>query len=311
MALGTPLYMSPEQIRGQGDLDGRADVYALGVILYECVSGAPPFEASSLHHLMVLIHEGQVKPLAERCPDLPPELCDVVARAMATDREQRLPTPRALRDALREVEANLLALSETAPGGGDEAAHVGGAPSIPPPRHDLHATAIPASSVPPPPREASFAPPRPSIAPRAQPSPEGLSPSVAPPPAAAVPAPSVARRNTVIVLAGVAALVVAALLLAPRFGGSPSLPTRAVPASTASGRPASAAGRHAGASWGPPSKPTASAPPPRVEPAPPPAATGLAGRSGGVCHGFYHGFAPGASADEASVHPSRRDEPRR
>jgi eukaryotic-like serine/threonine-protein kinase len=99
-ALGTPYYMPPEQIRGEKNLDARADVYALGVILYECAAGVRPFEAESLPQLAVLIHTGEVRPLGEYRPELPQGFVELVARAMAINREQRLQTAEGLALAL-------------------------------------------------------------------------------------------------------------------------------------------------------------------------------------------------------------------
>ncbi|HET7538382.1 MAG TPA: serine/threonine-protein kinase, partial [Polyangiaceae bacterium] len=96
-ALGTPYYMPPEQIRGEGSIDARADVYALGVILYECLAGARPFEADTLPQLAILIHTGQPKPISVYRPDLPPEFVSLVHRALATDRAQRVQSAGELR----------------------------------------------------------------------------------------------------------------------------------------------------------------------------------------------------------------------
>ena len=101
VAMGTPYYRSLEQMSGQRDLDARVDVYAMGVILYEAISGQPPHVADSVSALAIkmlttpAIHLGQIR------PDLPAGLSDVVMTALAREREQRYPKMQALIDAIR------------------------------------------------------------------------------------------------------------------------------------------------------------------------------------------------------------------
>jgi serine/threonine protein kinase len=98
--IGTPSYMSPEQVRGLSDVDGRADVYALGIILYTAASGKRPFGGGSVTELAVQIDRGRYTPLRDVRPDVPKEFADAVACAMATEREHRFPTAKALAEAL-------------------------------------------------------------------------------------------------------------------------------------------------------------------------------------------------------------------
>jgi serine/threonine protein kinase len=98
--LGTPHYMAPEVILQRTEIDPRADQYALGVLMYECLAGDVPFDAGSLFELMNLIVAGKCDPLRALRPDVTPELEAIVARAMATDPAKRFPNLRALGSAL-------------------------------------------------------------------------------------------------------------------------------------------------------------------------------------------------------------------
>src|SRR5690606_321703 len=74
--VGTPLYMAPEQARGEPDVDHRADIYALGVILYEMITGRPPFEGTN--YFQLLYKHGNEEPRrpsdVDGTPTLPPAL---------------------------------------------------------------------------------------------------------------------------------------------------------------------------------------------------------------------------------------------
>lgn len=96
--LGTPRYMSPEQIASAHASDGQSDVYALGVIVYEALSGQSPFVASDHGQLLGAILQGRIEPLEKVRPDLAPELGAVLARAMSKDREIRHKTPTEFAD---------------------------------------------------------------------------------------------------------------------------------------------------------------------------------------------------------------------
>ena len=100
VALGTCCYMSPEQIRNAAEVDARTDVWSLGVVLYELLSGRRPFHGSSSVEALHQILHSEPQPLAELRPELPPELVRVVERALEKNLDQRLATVTALGEAL-------------------------------------------------------------------------------------------------------------------------------------------------------------------------------------------------------------------
>ena len=103
MILGTPEYMSPEQARGLADIDARSDVYNVGVMLYEALSGNVPYTADTVADMIARIVAGGAKPLAALRPDLEPGLCAVVDQAMARDPATRFADASAMLNALRSV----------------------------------------------------------------------------------------------------------------------------------------------------------------------------------------------------------------
>lgn len=92
MVMGTPYYMSPEQARGERNLDGRVDVYACGVMMYESIAGKRPFLAPNYNALLLAIINTVPKSLREVRPATPPALEAIVARSMAKARDDRYPT---------------------------------------------------------------------------------------------------------------------------------------------------------------------------------------------------------------------------
>ena len=100
LILGTPNYMSPEQARGE-KVDGRSDMFSLGCVLYECLSGRKPFVAESVTGILVKILTEEPPPIAYDAIGLPREIDAVVRRATAKDPSSRYSSGRELVEALR------------------------------------------------------------------------------------------------------------------------------------------------------------------------------------------------------------------
>src|SRR5690606_24296455 len=88
--LGTPAYMSPEQAQGEADVDARSDVWSIGAILYECLSGKQPFSGTTYEQIIVRICTTTPPPIAELAPEVPGHLVSIVERCMRRDRDRRI-----------------------------------------------------------------------------------------------------------------------------------------------------------------------------------------------------------------------------
>ena len=114
MVMGTPYYMSPEQARGERNLDGRVDVYACGVMMYEALIGKRPFLAPNYNALLLSIINTTPKPIREIRPATPPALEAIVMHSMAKARDDRYPSANAV---LRDIQALSVVDSPSGPQG--------------------------------------------------------------------------------------------------------------------------------------------------------------------------------------------------
>ena len=163
MAIGTPAYMSPEQSAGDRSIDGRSDLYSLGVVGYQMLCGQLPFVAPNTPSMLVKHLSEQPVPVNERWPDLPADLSRAVMICLEKDPEYRFPDAGSLATALGTGEIPTLATKPVAAPG----------TVSPPQRMSLQAPHMPTDLA----TNPSFRPPDPAFAP----APEEISKWNAPP----------------------------------------------------------------------------------------------------------------------------------
>ncbi len=100
VAIGTPQFMSPEQAAGEKEIDGRSDLYSLGVVTYQMLTGEPPFNAPTVAGILMKQITEMPPSVLDRRPDCPEDLALAVARCLEKDPENRWPSADALRRAL-------------------------------------------------------------------------------------------------------------------------------------------------------------------------------------------------------------------
>lgn len=105
--IGTPHYMSPEQIDGL-PLDGRCDLFAVGVILYELLSGSRPFEGDTISQILKKILFEKPKPLLEISKDIPKELSEIVEKALSKNPKDRFKNAEEFIEALKRVDPTII-----------------------------------------------------------------------------------------------------------------------------------------------------------------------------------------------------------
>jgi eukaryotic-like serine/threonine-protein kinase len=146
MVVGTPLYMSPEQFMGKKageEIDGRTDLYSLGVVLYQMVTARLPFEGDTLYSIMMQHMQGTVTPPDELAPELkiPPALSTVIVKAIDKSRELRFQSADEFIAALEQVSldsspripiSSPAQIPGSAPVGENRVSELSQAPTIPP-----------------------------------------------------------------------------------------------------------------------------------------------------------------------------------
>jgi serine/threonine-protein kinase len=109
--MGTPHYMAPEQATGSSEIDRRTDIYAVGIILYEAVTGRVPFQAETFNQLLFEIALAKITPASQLVPDLSPGIDSIIMKASARDPAHRFQTCEEFSAALDEWQASGRAVS--------------------------------------------------------------------------------------------------------------------------------------------------------------------------------------------------------
>lgn len=131
LAIGTPAYMSPEQASGDRDVDGRSDLYSLGVVAYQMLTGEPPFTGNTTPVLLVK-HLSEVPvPVEERRPDTPPMLAAMVMRLLEKDPEHRFQSAADFAQVLRSGIVPPASMTPRAARGSGAAGTAGAAAALP------------------------------------------------------------------------------------------------------------------------------------------------------------------------------------
>jgi serine/threonine protein kinase len=108
-AVGTPLYMAPEQARGELDrVDERSDVYSLGAVLYELLTGESPHRGENLAQILHIIINDPLPPVITKAPETPPELAAVCEKALAKDPSERYASAKDLADDLQRFQTGAI-----------------------------------------------------------------------------------------------------------------------------------------------------------------------------------------------------------
>lgn len=104
--MGTASYMSPEQARGV-KVDSRSDIFSLGVVMYEMITGQKPFDGETMSDVLAAILEREARPISSFLPDAPPELQWIISKALSKDRESRYQTAKELLNDLKRLKQQI------------------------------------------------------------------------------------------------------------------------------------------------------------------------------------------------------------